>query len=121
MKINLFSIAAPQIFKDLEKKTGEKVNTLKITAYRPEDKFSMSIINEAGQYIQQDSGKLSDPANKNFIEAIEMQIKISVPEVKEVEACFIAIERKQPKGYGINVDVYYIDKQGNKLNNSITL
>lgn len=118
--MNLFSMAAPKIFRELEEKTGEALQTIKITAHRPDNVFSLNGVTSTNKNILIDKGELNKKENKTFIEAIEAQIKISVREVKEVAAVFMDITRQEKK-YTCTMEVYYIDINNNKLKNTITL
>ena len=119
MKINVFSLAAPSIFKDVKKSAGEEAKTVKVTAHRPDNLFSLSYINEAGEEFLLNSGKLDAPDNKKFIEAVEAQLRIKARGLENIVACFISITRKD-KIYTTTVDLYYTDREGNKLNNIFT-
>lgn len=116
MKINVFSLSAPSIFADVKKSAGEAAKTVKVTAHRPDNLFMLSYINEADEEFILNSGKLDAPDNKKFIDAVEAQLRIKARGLENIEACFISITN-QDKIYNTTVDLYYTDREGNKLNN----
>lgn len=120
MKLNLFQIAAPSMFKDINKKTGVTAKIIKVTANRAENVFILSCIDQEGKRIEIDKGELTAPENAKFIEAIEVKIKTEISDIKKIEAVFISVE-KMERGYEITTDVYFINLQGEKLSNTITL
>lgn len=121
MKLNLFQIAMPSMFKDVGRKIGELPEKIKITANRIENIFILSCIKTGGERIELDKGQLTDADNKKFIDAIETQIKASVNNIKSIEAVFIEVSKNPDRGYTIETDVFYIDTTGNKLNDKITM
>ncbi len=121
MKLNLFQIAMPSMFKDVSKKVGEMPAKIKITANRLENIFILSAIKENGDRQELDRGGLTLPENQKFINAIETQIKTSVADIKSIEAVFIEVSKNPDRGYTIETDVYFIDTKNNKLNEKICL